>query len=233
MARTTRNLSKLQGVPPKQLARGIARGIFALSVLSLWYWQWQLLVTASVGIGSMWLCYAVNHRYRRWRLDKVLRGHNGKLLLAVTIGCLGGLLTYMGTGIWLDTESHFLAVNSIVQSFTSLSVLGLLAWQLANKKSRKKSRDFNSLLPSLSAESSLKRLIAVHQLTDIARQRKLTSEKELQLTQYFQLMLFEPQEPVVREALLDGLEILERDRGSLTAEMAIPLKIKRSHLELT
>ena len=159
----------------------------------------------------MWLTYKMSHKqYRRlWqRLTSFLTGYNRRLLLAVASGSLGGLVTYIIASIWADTENHWLATGSILQGLGTLITLILLGWQINRESTQRYEAKFEQLLEDLTADNSLKRLIAIRQLTNLAYKKVLDREQQTQLIEYFCLMLTQSQEPSLQEALLDSLDIL-------------------------
>ncbi|NJP10917.1 MAG: hypothetical protein HC866_16745 [Leptolyngbyaceae cyanobacterium RU_5_1] len=86
---------------------------------------------------------------------------------------------------------------------------------------RRASRDrihFNQMIADLTHDDPLKRLIAVRQLTDLVSflqddraPRSLLGKKPSRrdVADYFRLMLSREREPIIREAVLDGLQTLD------------------------
>ena len=114
--------------------------------------------------------------------------------------------------------------------------MSLILWHWYQQKSDLGKSQLNQWLGDLTQENSLKRLIAVRQLTAAFKdspQRSGNSQLLLEaqrwqplpplqsfpgidrthIVEYFQLMLYQENEPLVREALLEGLQVFE-DHGT-------------------
>ena len=217
----------------KQVSQGIKKGLLLLAFVSCWWWNGQLLLATTVGIGMMWLTYKIsNKRYRKlWQAGiNWLTGHNRRLLLAVGSGSLGGFFTYMVAATWSNTENHWLATGSILQSLGTFMTLILLGWQINRHNGDRILVKFDRLLEDLTATDNLKRLIAIRQLTNLAYRNDLTREQKLQLVEYFQFMLAQPQDLAIQEALLDSFDILGISSPSSISSPTIvtPIKLKHS-----
>ena len=219
-----------RGLSSKQMSRAIRKGLLLLAVVSFWWWNGQLLLATTVGIGMMWLTYKVSHkRYRKlWQTGiDWLTGHNRRLLFAVGSGSLGGFFTYMMAAIWADTENHWLATGSILQSLGTAIALIVLGWQINRGNSDRSTLKFDRLLEDLTATDTLKRLIAVRQLTNLAYKNELMREQKLQLIEYFQFMLGQSQETAIEEALLDSFDILGISTPSSSSPTIVtPVKLR-------
>lgn len=220
----------------QQVSQIVSKGLLALSLVSLWWWNWQLLLASSVGMGLMWLTYKMSQKQWRklWQTGSgLITGYNRKLVFAVTSGSLGGFMTYLITAIWADTENRWLATGSILQGFGTLLTLILVGWQINRTNSDRHVVKFEQLLADLTASDSLKRLIAIRQLTNLVRHKSLDREHRLQLIEYFQFMLSQPQETHLQEALLDGLDLLGISAFSSSESVTVqtPLKLKHSVTE--
>lgn len=195
----------------QQASQLINKGLLMLAVVSLWWWNWQLLLATSVGIILMWLSYKVSSK--QWRklgkkLIASLTQYNRKLFSAVVSGVTGGFVTYLTTAIWLDTENHWLATGSILQGLGTIATLILLSWYLLRHKSGGNHNKFEQLLADLTAENSLKRFIAIRQLTNLVHKKAVDREHHRQLIEYFHFMLLQPQDSAIQSALVDSLAIL-------------------------
>ena len=211
----------------------IKRGLLLLGIIIFWCWNWKLLLAIVVGIGLMLVVYLTHSNYwhQYWDIGKRLfTGYNRKLALAVTSGGMGAFVTYMIASIWADTENHWLATGSILQGLGTLVILFLLGWHFWDEKNPKPEARFNELSQDLTAPDPLKRLMAIRQLTILVSDRKLPQKYYGWLIEYYRLMLSQPQENLVREALLDGLEALDNSfvRESRKKLTPIPLNMTRS-----
>jgi hypothetical protein len=219
----------------KKKSRTIGKGFFGLALISLWWWNWQLLVAASVGIGLMWLTYQIPLKQWRKLWEKIissLTGSNRKLVFAVLSGSLGGFITYMITAIWADSENHWLATASILQGFGTLITLILLGWQINRDKSDRYEAKFEQLVADLTAADSLKRFMAIRQLTNLGHKKALNREQRQQSIEYFYFMLAQSPETSIQEALYDSLDVLGVSAYSFpysqSSQHSTPIELKHS-----
>lgn len=145
-----------------------------------------------------------------------------------------GVFLYICLSIWTSSESPEIALSLIGQNLGILGILGLILGQWYQQKSDLGKSELNQWLKDLTQENSLKRLIAVRQITqsfkdspqglgnrqlllEAQRWQPLPTLQSFQgidrthVIEYFQLMLYQENEPFVREALLEGLQILEQN----------------------
>ncbi|MEM9272116.1 MAG: ATP synthase subunit I [Cyanobacteria bacterium P01_F01_bin.143] len=192
---------------PRQVSKITTRGLLLLGIILLWWWNWKLLLATFVGIVVMLIVYTFKKQHwQRFfrRCQGLLTGYNRKLAFAVGTGGLGAFITYLTASIWADSENRWLATGSILQGFVTLITLFLLGWHF--NRDRNGETKFNELLLELTAVDPLKRLIVIRQLTNLGKKNRLSREQLLQLVEYFYLMLAQPQESIISEALLDSLE---------------------------
>ncbi len=201
--------------------------VFAL----LWLLNWKLFLATSVGIGLMSGCYLLqNPHWQRYcqKWQRFLVGSNRQLILSVSGGATGAFCTYLAASIWADADNQWLATGSIVQGFASLMTLALLVWSLWGKKAHNLETKLEKLLADLSHSSNLRRLVAIRQLTRLVKTNRLDSEYYWQAIEYYLLMLSEPQTPVVKNALLESLNILGREKVlKHRYPVKIPLKLQK------
>ena len=215
----------------KQLRRLSGRAFCFLVFALLWWMNWKLFLATSVGIGLMSLCYLLQNsnfsRYcRQWQNFFV--GSNRQLTLAVASGASGAFGTYLAASIWADASNQWLATGSILQGIISLTTLALLWWSLRAKKAQSSEEKLDQLLADLSHGDRLKRLVAIRQLTRLLVTNRLSSEHYCQSIEYYRLMLAESQPPVIKNALLESLEILGAEQILQQATVKVPLKFKHS-----
>lgn len=213
---------------PKQVSQITTKGLLLLGTILLWWWNWKLLLATSVGILVMLVVYTFKQQhwqrfYRRWQ--GLLAGYNRKLAFAVATGGMGAFITYMTASIWADSENRWLATGSILQGFGTLITLFLLGWHL--NRDRNLETQFEKLLLELTAVDPLKRLIVIRQLTNLGKKNHLSREQRLQLVEYFYLMLAQPQESIVSEALLDSLESFGFSQLEAKS-IKMPLKLRQN-----
>jgi hypothetical protein len=208
---------------------------FAIATL-LWWMNWKLFLATSVGISLMSFGYLRQNPYwqhycRRWQ--KFLVGSNRQLILAVGSGAAGSFCTYLAASVWADAENQWLATGVILQGFASLTTLSVLLWSLFKKKDNSTEVKLEKLLTDLSHNESLKRLVAIRQLTRLLIGNSLPSDYYSQSIEYFRLMLSEPQLPIIKNALLESLELLDTlDTKKVTKiqpqKLRIPIKLQSS-----
>ena len=202
----------------------------ALVFVCLWWLNWKLFLATSVGIASMSACYLMQNPHwqnycQRWR--KFLTGSNRQLTLAVGTGASGAFGTYLAASVWADADNQWLATGSILQGLMSLTTLILVLWSLRGKKANSLEAQLNRLLLDLSDRDRLKRLIAIRQLTRLLLNNRLDAEHYQQSIEYYRLMLSEPQPPVIKNALLDSLNLLGAEKElQPPSAIKIPLKIE-------
>jgi len=228
-------VSALQDLPFDEIAQQANRSIgrqwrsgsgvwllFGAGALGMLYWNGRLFIATGAGIGVMALVYLLHD----WQptvnlraLRKGLEGWNQPFLVATGAGAIATLTTYMAASVWVDAESHWIASGAILQGMGTLSVLLLLINQLLNQQQQQAHIPYHKLVSDLVNEDPLKRLIAVRHLTDAVsvlddeiRDRRLGSSKKParhEIADYFRLMLQREDEPVVRDAIYDGLQTLD------------------------
>jgi hypothetical protein len=137
--------------------------------------------------------------------------------------------------VWTDAENQWLATGAIIQGFASLLTLVILVWSVWNKRSKTTETKLDQLLADLSHSQPLQRLVAIRQLTRLLVSNRLSSDYYLQSIEYFQLMLSEPQLPVVKNALLESLDLLDAENITRPKrpQVRIPLQIQHSHQSMT
>jgi len=184
-------------------------GFLTLSLMLLW--NWKLLLSTGAGVGIMLLIYLIPGS--NWRVywaswQKFFTGTSRKLTQAVGGGAIAAFGTYLTASIWADSENSWLATGWIIQGLVSVFTFVLLLWHIFNTKgSDKAEAHFDQFLLDLTSKEPLKRLLAVRQLTCVVK-----PWQEIQLGEYFRLMLTTEGEPIIREALLESLQGLDRSQ---------------------
>ncbi|WP_052055684.1 hypothetical protein [Myxosarcina sp. GI1] len=204
-----------------------------VAIASIWLWNWKLLLATVAGICCMLLAFWMqNHCWQqywtKWR--RFLTGFNRKLVVAVGSGSIGAFGTYLAACIWADAENHWLAVGSILQGCSSLIALLLLVWAMVRRQKPYIESKLEKLQGDLTHSDSLKRLIAIRQLTRMLQSKHLPCEYSRQCSEYFGLMLGQPQVPVVRQALIDSLEQLKIQNISQESKtLQLPLRLFKQY----
>lgn len=210
--------------------------LLALLLLVWGGWNGKLLLSTAIGVGSMigiyrmqeWDWSSVEGELQRW-----LGGFNRQLTLAVVCGGVTTLVTYMGVSIWTETSHPWTALGMILPNVGTATVLGLLLWQMLRTGRPDREGQLDLLLEDLTNPDPLKRLIAVRQITGLVKKGRFRhshpvkstlsrksgtpilrtetaiSFSESDLDDCFRLMLNQESEEIVRDALLDGLQVLD------------------------
>ena len=227
--------SALPELPLEEMAIQVNRGLvrqwrsgaglwvaIGTGALALFYWNGRLFVATGAGIGVMVLVYLMHD----WKptvnlaaLRKTLDGWNQPFLVAAGAGTIATFTTYLAASVWADAQSHWIASGAILQSMGTLAVLLLLITQRLNRQERKQRIPYHKLVADLVNDDPLKRLIAVRQLTDAVSvladepgdRRAGVAKKPTrrEIADYFRLMLQREEEPIIRDALYDGLQTLD------------------------
>lgn len=188
------------------------------AVIAMIIWNWKLFSAIGSGLLIMLLVYLAQEgrwQIRRPDLSKWLGGANRSLLLAGGSGAIAMLSTYIAMAIWADSESHWIATGALLQGAGTLAVLLLLARQLIDSPVNYQEAYFNRLLNNLTQADSLKRLIAIRQITRFALNTPSDKLQHRAIADSFRLMLTQESEPLIRSALLDGLRMLNRANPQL------------------
>ncbi len=225
--------NKILRMLQQQLKNHSGRLFYALGIGLLWWWNWKLLLATVGGMGLMLLAYSLqtNHWQQYWlKWQRFLTGSPGKLAIAVGTGGIGAFSTYLATSIWVDTENRWLATGLILQGLGTFITVGLLIWQISSHRASASVAKFEQLLADLTHPESLKRLIAIHRLTRLAVHHRLSSTEEVQLKEYFCLMLSQSQDMTIKQALLDSLEQLGINlfKAKETSALKIPIQLQAS-----
>lgn len=195
--------------------------VIGAGAIAFLYWNGRLFVATGTGIGVMVLVYLLHD----WQptinlkaLKKTLAGWNQPFLVATGAGAIATFTTYLAASVWADADSQWIASGAILQSMGTLAVLLLLITQMLNRQARKEQVPYHKFVSDLVHDDPLRRLIAVRQLTeavstldDVSDRRIGHSRKPLrhEIADYFRLMLSREDEPIVRDAIYDGLQTLD------------------------
>ena len=231
------SLQYLQRTYSQQLKKINSWLFYLLGLVFVWIWNWQLLLATVTGIGFTFLVYWLQNKnwldfWSKWQ--RFLSNSNRQLIVAVSSGSIIALGIYLAAFIWTESENQWLATGIILQTFTSLITLALLIWHLGSNSSNNRlcqaETEFNRLLADLTHQDSLRKIIAIRQLTRLLKNGKLPQEYHLQLVEYYCLMLSQFQEIAVKEALLDSLESLggEKIISKKHQPLQMPIQFKPS-----
>nr|WP_263013049.1 hypothetical protein [Ancylothrix sp. D3o] len=191
--------------------------------------NWRLMVATGSGVFVMTLVYLLQES--EWEiptaeLRQLFTGQNRLIATTVTSGGLAALSSYLALAIWAESSNPVLATGAILQGLGTMAVLVLLVWQLVGTKAGQQEAELNELVMNLTNADPLKRLIAVQQLTRKLKYQAGDQTDRQAVVDCFRLMMSTETEPVVREAILDGLQALDTTKPLLT-EGAKPLLIEQ------
>jgi hypothetical protein len=183
---------------------GIILGLLTFIVAML-IWNWKLLLAIMVGVVVMLVAYSIpkwNWKINWIQIYQSLKTANNRLLIAGISGIFATLITYIGTAIWLDSPSIWIAVGATLQGFGTLITLALLLWQILTFQTNKEEDYLQQLLNNLTEKDSLKRLLAVRQLRKFINSQNLDISVQQDVTNCLKLLLTKEEETVIREAAL-------------------------------
>jgi hypothetical protein len=206
-------------------------------IVTMVVWNWRLFLATAIGISFMLLVY--HFQESNWQpywleLERLLKGSNKNLAIAVGSGGIAALSTYLATSIWVNTENRWLATGSILQGLGTVGTFGLLLWHILTHRQSRELRQFELLVNDLTNKEPLKRLLAVRKLTDLAITTHSTAKSEL--LEYFQLMLSQESESIIKDAIIDSIQILQpiviksQINKPLNIPISFPTKVTKSRI---
>jgi len=190
----------------------------------------KLFLATSIGVITMWLVYRLqsgNWQSHLENLRQLVTGTNRQLAIAVFSGGLATLCSYLAIAIGSDTQSSWITLGILLQSLATLAILGLIAWQIVGQQTKPDQTKLDQMLADLTDTDPLKRLIAVRYL--ISSAQKFDFNHKVYLADYFRLMLNREKEAIIRDAVLDGLRLLENNPklSEAKASFSMPVNVKR------
>ncbi len=198
---------------------------FLTIVFAMLLWNWKLLLALLVGVGVMVLVYSMQRWdwQLRWsEIRKFFNSPNSRLAASVTSGGIATVSTYMAAAIWVDSNSPWIAAGAILQGLGTLLTLILLVWQIVSFYGSRESEQLDGLLLSLTEKDSLKRLIALRQLTKLVTQKRVDSSVQQNVVECLRLLISREEEVVIREAAFESLQALD-SMGQFSHSTATPL----------
>ncbi len=201
--------------------------------IGLLFWNGRLVIATGAGIAVMMLVYLIQDG--NWKapwldVQKVLQGWNQPFLLAAASGGAATFGIYLAASLWAEVGSPWIATGMLLQQAATIGTLGFLIWQMLNRQESRPTTRFNQILDDLTDSDPLKRLIAVRRMADEVEQQSDRAQKR-QLADYLRVMLSREDEPIVRDAVLDGLQSLDIIRSlpeSKVQAIKTPIVFQRS-----
>jgi hypothetical protein len=204
--------------------------VVTTGAIALLYWNGRLFFATGSGVGAMLLVYLMydwKPAINAVEIRKLLPGWNQPFMISAGAGAIATFSTYLAAAIWAESDSAWIASGAILQGMGTLTGLGLLVWQVCNRPDSRSQIQINQLLFDLAHKDPLKRLLAVRQLTDSVsvldnayrlNRRSRTANRSQnpakvpsrrQIADYFRVMLQREEDPIIRAAVLDGLQTVE------------------------
>ena len=196
-------------------------------------WDWKLVVATGVGIGGMGLVYLASGKnwQQYWLLwQPFLKGSQGKLTLAVGSGAIASLSTYLAAAIWAESDNRWLATGTVLEGMGTLLTLTLLGWHIIGQQNQDSDTQLEKYLHQLTEPDPIKRLIAVRQLIKLQETKTLPKRDRHQIEEYFQLLLQQESEKLIRQAILEHLHLENSlsSRPTVNTPLNVPLNIQES-----
>lgn len=170
--------------------------------------QGQLVLATGLGLGSMGFVYWLltgNWQHYRGQIQAFFRKPSGQLTLAVGVGSLVTLSTYLVTSLGRATGNPWLAIILLGEGFGILMILGILGSYGLNQPSSVKLTPWEEALQGLTAPEPLKRLLAVRQLIRYGQTLSPHREEHQEIRLYFQYLLADEEDANIRQIVLDYL----------------------------
>lgn len=224
-------------------------GSFSLMLL----WHWQLFLATGSGISVMAIVYLMQQGYGQhyWQeLERLLRGTNRQMAVAVGSGAIASIGCYLVIAIYLDSPNGWIATGKVLQGGSTVGIFLLLLWQLLQQKSplrqssllyerrhQRQAHDpenqYTLALENLTAPEPLKRLIAVQQLSRLAIDQELTVLQRSQGAECIRLLISLEPEPAVQEASFTALQALDTSTQKLAQPLVnLPLQPQKRPLKI-
>ena len=177
-----------------------------MAVYSLQQWDWHKL---------------------RSTVRQFLSGSHRQLSVAAIGGGLVAIGSYLACSVWTGTENHWIASGELLQSAGILSILGLLAGKTLLKQFGREEIGIDRAISHLTDADPLQRSISIHQLTQLLHDRQVAPLEQRHIADYFRLMLSREPEPIVRDALLGGMQALQ----DLQSQPTQPQQTRKPHTQ--
>lgn len=206
-------------------------------IVAMLFWNWKLLLATGSGVFVMLLVYLMQEW--DWQLywsslGRFFSGSTRQLTIAVGSGGIATFSTYLAVSIWVDSDSSWIAAGAILQGFATLATLILLVWQIINSQASRDEMNRDQMLSDLTDADPVKRLLAVRQLTNWGLDHRLPPSLRRVVADCFRLMLSREQEAVIRDAVLDGLQVLDNNQmlGKGAKPFQVPIELKQSAVKV-
>jgi hypothetical protein len=196
-----------------QASRSWLWGMAVVAMLLIWHLK--LLFALGIGLLVLWLTYSL--QAGQWQIPwaelcRKLQAPQQRLALAIATGGVATLSTYISLASWSEAQGFWSATGAICQGLGILAILVLLVGHLLDHHTDLPTTRFDQLVSDLAHADALKRLIAVRQLTQAVTTPTADRAQRRAVVDYLRLLLGQESEPVVRNAVLDSLQALDKAR---------------------
>jgi hypothetical protein len=177
--------------------------------LSLFLWQWKLVLALTVGAVAMVLVYRWERQdWQGWAmgLRRWFSGPQRLLVLSVGSGGVAALGTYLTASVWVDEGNPWMASEFLLQGLGTLAVLLLLVMQWLNHQGESFETRLESAVQALSDPDPLKRLLGIRQIDRFILKKNLDAAQLKLVTGALQILVKQEPEAAVRNAALDSLQ---------------------------
>ncbi|MFM7439593.1 MAG: hypothetical protein ACKO2V_13485, partial [Snowella sp.] len=132
--------------------------------------------------------------------------------------------------IWAESDNRWLATGTVLEGMGTLLTLTLLGWHIISQQNQESDTQLEKYLNQLTEPDSIKRLIAVRQLIKLQETTTLPKRDRHQIEDYFQLLLQQESEKLIRQAILEHLHLENSvsSRPTVNTTLHIPLTIQDS-----
>ncbi len=218
----------------KSQFQGSGSWLFFLTLMAvLMAWNWELLLATSLGVMMMVVLYqmqAWDWKSRWAEVRRLMSGPNRRLTVAVAGG--GGMMlcTYWAISLWMETDNGWLAASEIFEGLGILAILGVLVAGAIASPSRQQELELDTLLLQMTDPEPLRRLLAMRRIKRLLYSRYGQQESGL-IFDALRLALSRESEPVVRDAVLESLQMMTQGSkwSSVSGEnppVSIPLNLQ-------
>lgn len=180
------------------------------ATLLLMVWNGSLLFALAIGLGTVLVVRRLQASDVKIAISKGLGlvFSHASVMVAVGCGLVSVVASYLTLLIWQDTNSLSLACAILLQGLALITVLAILLWQMIKPRSVGRNLTLEDWVAHLATDSPLKRLMAIRNISHQIQSASLQSAQAQEISEYFQLLLQQESEPMIRHAILDGLLIL-------------------------
>ena len=189
--------------------------IVLTSIVAMLFWNWKLLLATSAGMLVMLLVYLMqewNWQLYWSSLRQFFLGSNQELTIAVGCGGIATFGTYMALSVFVNGDTSWITASAILQGLGTLTILILLVGQILSHQGSRDETKLEQMFRDLTNTDPLKRLLAVQQLTSQGVDYRLRLSEKKQVRDCFRLMLSREPEAIIRDAILDALQVFDNSQ---------------------